>query len=119
MDSKNFMSKKKVIAFITSSGFVFAAMGVSLALAALTLNATSIVSDGALNITGAASSTLDLGAGSMFSILQTASTSQLYANSSTITTFRYTNASGTNESVSGYGLFPSLFFTSASGGNET
>lgn len=64
---------RKVISLVTSSLLVTAVAGVSIALASITFDNTSIVGDSSFNaITGVASTTIDLGANKTLSLQTTA-----------------------------------------------
>jgi len=103
MNKKDNKFQRKIISFITSFAFITAVAGASVALAALTFTSNNISSDGALtlsaaagalNLSGTASSTLDLGAGSTL-FLQTTNNGPITAGGGLFTVSGNLTATGT------------------------
>ncbi len=111
MRDKSLFSKKAT-AFLTSFGFVVAVVGVSVALAAVTISNTGITGDSAFTgLTGVASATIDLGAGTLS--LQTASNSPITAGTGLFAIGGALNVTGTVTVAANGSSLKSFSFTTA------
>jgi hypothetical protein len=90
-------SSRQFIALSTVAAFVLLASSILVIHASLTLNSSTVSSDGTLNLTGVGTSTIDVGSSTLN--LQTTNSGPVTFGNGVTTV---PNASGTNETLSGY-----------------